>query len=137
MLGDRFAVACVVVLAIDTLLFAVMGFLFVVCSVAHPEQAQALAFAHSAKDRPVLGSLIPDAYVESTLCSGVWFDRAGASEWISTAEAADILGVGRIRVTQLINAGQIRAEKVGNRYNVDRASVEERAANPPKAGRRW
>jgi len=54
MLGDRFAVACVVVLAIDTLLFAVMGFLFVVCSVAHPEQAQALAFAHSAKDRPVL-----------------------------------------------------------------------------------
>lgn len=85
----------------------------------------------------VLGSLIPDAYVESTLCSGVWFDRAGASEWISTAEAADILGVGRIRVTQLINAGQIRAEKVGNRYNVDRASVEERAANPPKAGRRW
>ena len=59
------------------------------------------------------------------------------TEWISTAEAADILGVGRIRVTQLINAGQLRAEKVGNRYSVDRASVEERAANPPKAGRRW
>jgi len=59
------------------------------------------------------------------------------TEWISTAEAAEILGVGRIRVTQLINAGQLRAEKVGNRYSVDRASVEERAANPPKAGRRW
>ena len=59
------------------------------------------------------------------------------TEWISTAEAAEILGIGRIRVTQLINAGQLRAEKVGNRYSVDRASVEERAANPPKAGRRW
>ena len=59
------------------------------------------------------------------------------TEWISTAEAAEILGIGRIRVTQLINAGQLRAEKVGNRYSVDRASVEERVSNPPKAGRRW
>lgn len=69
----------------------------------------------------------------SQLCD----DNNGGTEWISTAEAAEILGVGRIRVTQLINAGQLRAEKVGNRYSVDRASVEERAANPPKAGRRW
>ena len=59
------------------------------------------------------------------------------TEWISTAEAAEILGVGRARVTQLIKLGFIRAEKVGNRYSVDRASVEERAANPPKPGRRW
>ena len=85
----------------------------------------------------VYGCLIPDDSIKETLCKGVYFDHAQESEWISTAEAAEILGVGRVRVVQLIKLGFIRAEKIGNRYNVDRASVEERAANSPKPGRPW
>jgi len=60
-----------------------------------------------------------------------------ATEWISTSEAAEILGVSRIRVNQLIKEGQLVAERVGNRYCIEKASVEERAANPPGPGRPW
>ena len=57
--------------------------------------------------------------------------------WISVAEAAEILGVHRNRVLQLVNAGLIEGNKVGNTWSIDRASVESRAENPPRAGRRW
>ena len=59
------------------------------------------------------------------------------TKWISTGEAAEILGVSRIRVNQLIKEGQLVAERVGNRYSIDKASVEDRAANPPGPGRPW
>lgn len=59
------------------------------------------------------------------------------AEWISVAEAAEILGVHRNRVLQLVNDGALVAHKVGQRWNISRQSVESRAANPPKAGRRW
>ena len=58
-------------------------------------------------------------------------------EWISVVEAAEILGVHRNRVLQLVNDGSLEAHKVGQRWNISKASVESRAANPPKAGRRW
>ena len=60
-----------------------------------------------------------------------------AGQWISVAEAAEILGVHRNRVLQLVNDGALDAHKVGQRWNISRQSVESRAANPPKAGRRW
>lgn len=59
------------------------------------------------------------------------------NEWISVAEAAEILGVHRNRVLQLANDGSLDAHKVGQRWNISKVSVESRAANPPKAGRRW
>ena len=57
--------------------------------------------------------------------------------WISVAEAAEILGVHRNRVLQLAARGEIEGHKIGHRWNIDRASVEARAADPPRSGRRW
>ena len=57
--------------------------------------------------------------------------------WISVAEAAEILGLHRSRILQLVNTGGLVSQKVGNTWIISRASVEERAANPPSAGRRW
>ena len=88
----------------------------------------------------VLGSLIPDSETERMLCGGLYFDPEEAErhdEWISVPEAAEILGVHRNRVLQLVNNGLLDAHKVGRRWNINRSSVEDRAANPPKAGRRW
>ena len=59
------------------------------------------------------------------------------NEWISVPEAAEILGVHRNRVLQLVKDELLEAHKVGQRWNIKRSSVEDRAANPPKAGRRW
>lgn len=59
------------------------------------------------------------------------------NDLVSVGEAADILGVHRNRVLQLINDGLLEARKVGQRWNISKASVESRAANPPRAGRRW
>lgn len=58
-------------------------------------------------------------------------------DWISAAEAAEILHVHRNRVLQLVNSGDLEGRKIGGTWIVDRASVEARAANPPHAGRRW
>ena len=88
----------------------------------------------------VLGSLIPDSETEKMMCSGLYYDLKETKprdEWISVAEAAEILGVHRNRVLQLVNEGALDAHKVGQRWNISKASVESRAANPPKAGRRW
>lgn len=54
--------------------------------------------------------------------------------YMSVNEAAEMLGVTRGRVNQLIRAGRIRAEKVGGRFIVEKKSVVERLENPPKAG---
>lgn len=55
----------------------------------------------------------------------------------TTTEAAKILGVNVSRVIQLCNRNQIVCEKVEGRWMIDKKSVDDRAANPPKAGRRW
>lgn len=83
-----------------------------------------------------------DADVAVTLPATAHIDtaddmRLDLDEWISVPEAADILGVHRNRVLQLVNDGALDAHKVGQRWNISRASVESRAANPPRAGRRW
>ena len=44
----------------------------------------------------------------------------------SATEAAEILGVSRMRVNQLIHDGQLDARKVGNAWQVYRHSVENR-----------
>lgn len=48
--------------------------------------------------------------------------------WMSTAQAAELLGVNRQRVVQLIAAGKLDAVKVGRSYNVSAASVDARIA---------
>lgn len=47
-------------------------------------------------------------------------------EYYSATEAAEILGVSRMRVNQLIHDGQLDARKVGNAWQVYRRSVENR-----------
>lgn len=49
--------------------------------------------------------------------------------------AAEMLGVSRGRVSQLIRSGQLKSYKVGLFPMVDVESIEERLKNPPKAGR--
>lgn len=44
-------------------------------------------------------------------------------KYISTREAAEIMGISRMAVVQKIQQGQIKAEKVGRSYMVDRDSL--------------
>lgn len=49
-----------------------------------------------------------------------------APDVISATEAADMLGVTRMRVNQLLNEGKLDGRKVGNAWQVYRYSVEDR-----------
>ena len=55
---------------------------------------------------------------------------------ISTAEAADLLGVTPQRITQLIRNGQLDGTMIGGRWLVDRASVEARRSTTSSRGGR-
>jgi len=55
---------------------------------------------------------------------------------MSVAQAAKELSITRQRVVQLVNNGQLQARKVGSIWVVDGASVEQRKAEKPHAGRR-
>lgn len=59
------------------------------------------------------------------------------SDYITTNEAADALGVTRQRVLQLIQDGRLRAEKFANVYMIrpaDLSNIEEKPmGRPPKA----
>ncbi|MCU1499870.1 MAG: hypothetical protein JWM47_3823, partial [Acidimicrobiales bacterium] len=54
---------------------------------------------------------------------------------LSPAEAAEALGVSPSHVRRLIGSGDLRAERFGRAWMVDRASVNERRAMRPRAGR--
>jgi excisionase family DNA binding protein len=56
-------------------------------------------------------------------------------DWLSPAEAADILGVSPRRVYALIDDGRLRAERVGGRILVYRDSVGARASGAAANGR--
>lgn len=56
-------------------------------------------------------------------------------EVVSATEAAEMLGVNRARVNQLLNSGQLEGCKVGNTWQVYRYSVEARLIEKPKGGR--
>lgn len=58
-------------------------------------------------------------------------------ETVSALEASAILGVNKQRVCQLCASGALVAKKWANTWMIDRESVEARAANPPRSGRRW
>lgn len=55
---------------------------------------------------------------------------------ISVAQAGEVLGLQRDRVSRLIREGRISAVKIGRAYVIDRAEVERFAALPRMAGRR-
>jgi len=59
------------------------------------------------------------------------------SDWMSVAEAAAALGVTPRRVNQLVAAGALRAERIGNRALVKRLDVEARADLGPAGGRAY
>lgn len=64
----------------------------------------------------------------------------GSEGYISTNEAANVLGITRQRVLQLITAGRLPAEKFANVYMIRRADlrqVEERIpGRPPKVSKK-
>lgn len=58
-----------------------------------------------------------------------------SADWLSPAEAADLLGVSPRRVYALIDDGRLHAERVGGRLLVHRDSVEARASGATANGR--
>ncbi|MEO7250967.1 MAG: type IV toxin-antitoxin system AbiEi family antitoxin [Candidatus Limnocylindrales bacterium] len=56
-------------------------------------------------------------------------------DWMSSAAAAERLGLTSGRVRELITSGALRARRVGNRFLVSRADVEARAFERSAAGR--
>jgi len=54
-------------------------------------------------------------------------------EYLSVSETAEILGISRQRVLQLIEAGRLEARKVGNSYIIARLAL--RAVEGRKPGR--
>jgi len=57
------------------------------------------------------------------------------SDWISTADAADRLGVTSGRVRELIASGALRARRIGNRFLVSRDDVDDRGSGRATVGR--
>ena len=100
----------------------------------HCDQSETNAFVWTPEDFDVF--LDRQAKITWMECAEVK-NQSDEIQWISVAEAAEILGVHRNRVLQLVNAGDIDGQKIGHRWNIDKASVETRASNPPKPGRRW
>lgn len=43
-----------------------------------------------------------------------------ANKYISTTEAAELMGISRVAVFKQIKSGKLRAEKVGRNYVIDR-----------------
>lgn len=81
----------------------------------------ALAVVEAAAGRPALG-------VEA-LPSGVRDERDGVPPLpplLSVGEAAEMLGVSKQRVVQLVDSGQMPAQRVGRAIVVPRAAVEQR-----------
>lgn len=60
----------------------------------------------------------------------------GTNDYISTNEAAGVLGVSRQRILQLIQDGRLKAEKFANVYMIPRgalSNIEEKPmGRPPK-----
>lgn len=58
--------------------------------------------------------------------------------WVGVSKAAEMLGVTRGRVYNIIKAGGlVTRDDMGSGVMVSVASIRDRLANPPKAGRRW
>lgn len=47
-------------------------------------------------------------------------------EWISPAEAAELLGISDRRIRQLLNSGQLQGQRIGGRWVVSRADIDRR-----------
>ncbi len=61
-----------------------------------------------------------------------------APDWVSVPKAAEMLGLTKARVYSIIRAGGLETrDDMGPSIMVSVASIKERLANPPKAGRRW
>lgn len=56
------------------------------------------------------------------------------SEYMTTEQAAQALGIKRSRVTQLIKAGILEADRFGRVWAIKRESVEARKADNPGPG---
>jgi excisionase family DNA binding protein len=56
-------------------------------------------------------------------------------DWITTDEAADVIGVSRDRVYALIRDGRLKPTKVGSVYLLLRSDVEAFAKKPRTPGR--
>jgi excisionase family DNA binding protein len=86
--------------------------------------ATALALVDQASDRPILTlEIMPTTEYDRRV--GV----AELPELVSVREAADILGITRQRVLQLVDAELLPASRVGNAVVMQRQVVEERAAS--------
>lgn len=58
--------------------------------------------------------------------------------WVGVSKAAEMLGLTRGRVYNIINAGGlVTRDDMGAGVKVSVKSIKERLANPPKSGRRW
>lgn len=68
------------------------------------------------------------------LCADVAAD-APEAEWMSVADAADVLQVSDVRVRAMARDGVLPARKVGNLWEVSTEAVKRRQANPPAPGR--
>ena len=51
-------------------------------------------------------------------------EPGASSQWLSTSQAADLLGVGPRAVVKAIGRGAIPAERVGSRWRVSREDIE-------------
>lgn len=47
----------------------------------------------------------------------------GKEKYISTTEAAEIMGISRVAVFKKIKSGEIKAKKIGRNYIIDKSSL--------------
>lgn len=59
----------------------------------------------------------------------------GSRQMLSTAQAAERLGITSVRVRDLLNEGKLKGERIGRSWVVYGDSVDERLCSAPRAGR--
>jgi excisionase family DNA binding protein len=61
--------------------------------------------------------------------------NAIAEGWLVSDDAADLVGLDRSRIRQLAIAGQVRAQKIGGTWLIEKDSLEQWKATVRKPGR--
>lgn len=96
---------------------------FVASLIKHGDVIPSPVFGHETPE----GGMVVAIYFET--------DASYIIDAVSPSEAAEMMGLSRGRISQMIKTGQLSAHRVDKNVWVDKASIAERIASSPRSGR--
>lgn len=84
---------------------------------------------------PVFDRVLPEGARRVLVAVTLTDEQVQRMRYMTTAEAAEALGVTTARVRAMVKDGILEGYREGRDHRIDPRSVELRAANPPKGGR--